>query len=91
MKVVKPICAHVQEYCHEHVGGSGGNAPLFLNLGTRWKRIVITYRSRAVPSASEQRVGLVAMLADCTYSSADVARRLMLIAKRDKWQFVVKT
>jgi hypothetical protein len=24
-------------------------------------------------------------------SSADVARRLMLIAKRDKWQFVVKT
>ena len=25
------------------------------------------------------------------FSSADVARRLMLIAKRDKWQFVVKT
>jgi len=24
-------------------------------------------------------------------SSADVARRLMLIAKRDKWQFAVKT
>jgi hypothetical protein len=24
-------------------------------------------------------------------SSADVARRIMLIAKRDKWQFVVKT
>jgi len=24
-------------------------------------------------------------------SSADVARRLMIIAKRDKWQFVVKT
>ena len=24
-------------------------------------------------------------------SSADVARRLMVIAKRDKWQFVVKT
>jgi len=24
-------------------------------------------------------------------SSADVAQRLMLIAKRDKWQFVVKT
>jgi hypothetical protein len=24
-------------------------------------------------------------------SSADVARRLMLIAKRGKWQFVVKT
>jgi hypothetical protein len=24
-------------------------------------------------------------------SSADVARRLMLISKRDKWQFVVKT
>jgi len=24
-------------------------------------------------------------------SSTDVARRLMLIAKRDKWQFVVKT
>jgi len=24
-------------------------------------------------------------------SSADVARRLMLKAKRDKWQFVVKT
>ena len=25
------------------------------------------------------------------FSSADMARRLMLIAKRDKWQFVVKT
>lgn len=29
--------------------------------------MIITHRSRSVLSASEQRVGLVAMFADCTY------------------------
>ena len=29
--------------------------------------MIITHRSRSVPSASEQRVGLFPMLADCTY------------------------
>jgi len=48
--------------------------------------LFITYLIFAVQLSHQSDEKLVYVL-----SSADLARRLMLIAKRGKWQFVVKT